>query len=445
VVQNYDVVVVGCGVVGLLVAYESYRIGLSVLVVDKELEPGFGVSRRHAGVLHVIQLPFNSLKSSLALEGNREYDEICRKLGVPLRRLNTIIAATSIFELAISFLAYLYLRAKGYPVVWIPGKELRRMEPSLSRKVRGGLLVKNYGVIDSFALIYNLFDALREAGVEFRLGCRVVGIEPNGGVLVKTSCGEFRGRFLVNAAGLYADEIASMTGLDYRIKPAKGVMAVYSGMSLNNIIAPLPIRPHPRTKGGAIIPTTYGTVVVGPSFSEAEDKEDVSVDRESLHLLSSKFERLLEEGFTKLIPVKAYAGNRPLSPTGDFMFVRRGNVIHIIGAESPALTAAPAIAKRVLRMLGYELNYVRDVERPRPYKKGGRVVCPCGGITEEEVREAVRRGSRTLDGVLMRLKIGMGPCQGSRCIADVIKIIAEELGVKPNELTKFGGGSWLVT
>jgi len=441
---RYDVIVVGSGVVGLFVAYEAYRVGLSVLVIDKEVEPGFGVSRRHAGVIHVLQPPFGSLKSVLALEGNKEYDNVAKKLGVPFVRLNTILVATSLPEFLASFVIYLYLKAKGYPVRWVSGRWLRKGEPSLSRRVKGGIVVANYGVIDSFSLIYSLYDALKDSGVDFRLGCRVVDVKEADGVVVETTCGNFVGKCLVNAAGLYADEIAKMSGLDVEIKPGKGVMAVFAGLKLSNIITPIPLRTHPRTKGGAIIPTVYGTVIVGPSFAEVEEKEDFSVESESFELLKAKFERLIEGGFSKLIPVKVYAGNRPLSPTGDFIIERKGNIVHVLGAESPAFTAAPAIAKRVLKLMGVELNYVRDVERPRPYRKGGRVVCPCRGVTEEEVREAVRRGSKTLDGVMFRLGIGMGPCQGSRCMAEVIKIISEELGVKPSEVTKFGEGSWLV-
>lgn len=442
--KEYDAIIVGCGIVGLFVAYEAYRIGLSVLVLDREPEPGFGASRRHAGVIHVVQPPFGSMKSVLALEGNREYDEICRKLGVPFKRLSAILVARTFSELLFSFFVYLYLKARGYPVRWASGRELRRREPLLNRRTKGGIIVGNYGVIDSFALVYNLYDALRGAGVNFRLNCMVIGIEADDRVLVRTTCGDFVGRFLVNAAGLYADEVARMVGIGVEIKPAKGVMAVYAGRGINNIITAVPIRPHPRTKGGAIVPTPYGTIIVGPTFSEAEDKEDFSVDAENLEALRSKFEGLLEGGFEGFISVKVYAGNRALSPTGDFLVKKRGNLIHIIGTESPALTAAPAIAKMVVKLMGYEVKYVKDLNPPKPYEKLGRVVCPCRGITEGEVREAVRRGSRTLDGVMGRLGIGMGPCQGSRCVADIIRIMAEELRVRPNELTKFGEGSWLV-
>lgn len=97
--------------------------------------------------------------------------------------------------------------------------------------------------------------------------------EQNNGVVVTTKCGEFRGKYGVNAGGLYADELARQVGIDVKITPGKGVMAVFHGRVINAIYAPLTLRQHPRTKGGAIIPI-YCNILIGPNLTNAESKDD---------------------------------------------------------------------------------------------------------------------------------------------------------------------------
>jgi len=439
----FDVVVIGGGVVGLFVSFELARRGFSVAVVDRYPEPGWGVSKRHAGVLHVIQLPFSSYKSRLARRGNPKYVEICRWLGVECREVPALLAVDSWWKLPVVLAAFLYLRLHGIDAALC----LRCRGYRRDFKFATAVLVRGYKVVDSFGLLYRLYDALREAGVRFFFGCRVDHVEEGAGdVVVRTSCGELLARYLVNAGGLYADEIARKLGVNVDIAPGKGVMAVFHGREVGAILAPLTLRPHPRTKGGAVIPTVYGTVLFGPNLTEARDKEDFSTGKEDFELLVKRFGKYFRN-FENLTPVKIFAGNRPLSPTGDVVVKSTGRAVHILGTESPAFTGAPALAEDVVKALeglGLPKREPEELPPPKPYPKCGKVVCFCRGVTECEIREAVRRGSRTLDGVMARHGMGMGPCQGSRCMAEVLKVMSEELGVEPRNITKFGGGSWLV-
>ncbi|AFA40035.1 putative dehydrogenase [Pyrobaculum oguniense TE7] len=441
--MDFDVVVVGSGVVGLFVTHELVRRGFSVAVVDRYLEPGWGVSKRHAGVIHVIQLPFSAYKSRLMRRGNKMYPAICKWLGVECREVPALLVVDKWWKIPLVFVACLYLRLNGVDCsVCLRCAEYRR-----DFNFATAVVVRGYKVVDSFGLIYRLYDVLRATGVHFYLGCEVRSFAEDGdGVVVETSCGALRGRYLVNAAGLYADELAKKAGIDVEIKPGKGVMAIFHGREIGAIIAPLTLQPHPRTKGGAVIPTIYGTVLFGPNLVDATSKGDFETDPENFNLLVEKFSRYVKD-FDKLTPVKIFAGNRPLSPTGDVMIKTGRRSVHIIGTESPIFTGAPALAQDVVKILeemGMEKREPTELPPPEPIKKCGRVVCPCRGVTECEIREAVRRGSRTLDGVMYRFGIGMGLCQGSRCLAEILKIISEELGVEPGKVTKFGGGSWLV-
>lgn len=214
---------------GLFVSFELARRGFSVAVVDRYPEPGWGASKRHAGVLHVIQLPFSSYKSRLARRGNPKYVEICRWLGVECKEVPALLAVDGWWKLPVVLAAFLYLRLHGIDAALC----LRCRGYRRDFKFATAVLVRGYKVVDSFGLLYRLYDALREAGVRFFFGCRVDHVEEGaGGVVVRTSCGELLARYLVNAGGLYADEIARKLGVNVDIAPGKGVMAAFHGRAL---------------------------------------------------------------------------------------------------------------------------------------------------------------------------------------------------------------------
>lgn len=351
-----DVAVVGAGIIGLTIAYRLSKLGRRVVVIEKETEPGRGVTSGQANVVHVIQLPFGSLKSKLARKGNAMYDELCRELGVRLNRVPSVLVVKGWLRLPILFIVYLYLRLElwgEFRVQLKRGKRLREeVEPLLSDEISGGIVVDGYGTVDSQALVAKLWAADEKQGVVFRLGCALTSCTRQGEeTILKTTCGDLNARYIVNAAGLYSDEVARMLGNDSgKLEPGLGVMAVYSGLSLKSIVAPLPLSVGARTKGGAIIPATDGTTIVGPTLRVASSKEERAYTEEDLRLLKAKFQPLLKaEGSL----VRAYTGVRPLSPTRDFIinFDDATKVVDLVGIESPGLTAAPAIAEMVVGIL----------------------------------------------------------------------------------------------
>jgi glycerol-3-phosphate dehydrogenase len=350
-----DVAVVGAGVVGLHVAYRLSKLGRKVVVIEKEMDAGKGVTSGQANVIHVVQLPFGSLKSKLAREGNVMYDEVARELGVKLNRVPSLLVVRGWSRLPALFFVYLYLKLElrgQFRVQLMRGKSLRRQEPLLADKVTGGIVVHGYGTIDTLALVSKLVDASQRFGAVLRFGWELTSVEMGeGSTLLKTSGGDVRAKFVVNAAGLHADDVAVMMGRNFgRLEPGLGVMAVYSGLELKSIVAPLPLSVGARTKGGAIIPATDGTTIVGPTLRVASSKEERAYTDDDLKLLRAKFGPLLKaEGKLE----RVYTGVRPLSPTKDFIidFDRVKRVVSLVGIESPGLTAAPAIALRVERMI----------------------------------------------------------------------------------------------
>ena len=315
-----------------------------------------GVTSGQANVIHVVQLPFNSLKSKLARTGNRMYDDLCRELGVKLDRMPALLVVRKWRLIPVLVAAFAYLRLKlggEYRVRLMRGSSLRKIEPLLAKGIVGGAAVDGYGTVDVQSLVTRLREASESRGAQFVFGCKLTSAASEGGATVlRTTRGEFKANFVVNAAGLYSDEVALALGCNLgSLEPGLGVMAVYSGLPVRCIVAPLPVGVGSRTKGGAVIPATDGTTIVGPTLRVVASKEDRAHTDEDLELLTGKFGPLLGAGGELL---KVYSGVRPLSPSGDFIvdFDRDRRLVNLVGIESPGLTAAPAIAEMVEHMLG---------------------------------------------------------------------------------------------
>ena len=352
--EEADVGVIGAGVVGLFVAYQLSKLGRRVVVIEKQEAPGMGVTSGQATVIHVVQLPFGSMKSKLARRGNVMYDEVVRELGVKLLRLPSLIVARGWVKLPVLFAVWLYLKLElrgEFRVQLMRGNSLRKLEPLLADGIAGGIVVRGYGTIDVSSLVSSLTEALKNRGATFKFRSALTSAQVVDKLtILKTTGGDVRARCVINAAGLYSDEVARILGKDFGVlKPGLGVMAVYTGLELKSIVAPLPLDVGARTKGGAIIPATDGTVIIGPTLRVAASKEDIAYTDEDLELLKSKFGTLLRFQGSLL---RVYTGVRPMSPTKDFIidFDRDRRTINLVGIESPGLTAAPAIADMVAKM-----------------------------------------------------------------------------------------------
>ncbi len=284
---TYDVVIIGAGVIGNFVAYELSKYELKIKIVEKCADVGFGMSKGHDGILHVLQLPFGSLKSKLCLQGNKLYDNVAQELSVPLKRTSTIILSTSTLQvLLLPFLRlYLARNLKGFNVRTISSKELSKAEPNL-RRPRRSLIVDGYGLIDPFELHWRLRESNELNGVEYQFDTTVkeIRVLEDGSVHLGCVSGESTGapqareylaRSVVNAAGASAQDIASMLGDEYEVKFDKGVSLVYSEAVSNHIIAPLTLRQSSETKGGGALLTYDGKSIWGPNLVPISSSEDL--------------------------------------------------------------------------------------------------------------------------------------------------------------------------
>ncbi len=469
----YDVIIVGAGVTGAAAARELSRYRLRLLVLEKEAEPAFGVSKSNSGIVHAgTQNSPASLKGWLCVEGNRLIrEEIAPDLGLDFSQCGQLITAfgeTDLPELERIRKEGEELGVKDMSLVdraWLDANE-----PNLGPAVKAALLVPSAGIISPYRFVYALLENAVKNGAELKTSSPVTGIsrKERGGFYVETPGRVYETRFLLNAAGLYADDISAMAGAPtFRITPRKGEEYLLDKKRehlVNRIIFPLPEK---NSKGILVIKTSDGNPMIGPTAHDTGDKADLSTTDEGL--------REVLEGARRMIPsidksdiIAYFAGLRPASGK-DFIIRHEPSapgLVNAAGIQSPGLTAAPAIAVMlvdILRRNGLDLQpkeYFHRL-RPRPvhlFKISlgetrkliekdpayGDIVCRCELVSAQEVRDAIKRGARTLDGVKFRTRAQAGRCHGGFCTTRILKIMQEELGLPVTELTKRGPGSELV-
>lgn len=468
-----DVIIVGAGVTGAAIARELSRYKLKVLILEKEAEPAFGVSKSNSGIIHAgTQNPPSSVKGWLCVEGNRLMrEEIAADLGLDFAKCGQLIV---VFDLA--DLPELEKIKKDGEELGVKGVELvdrawlDANEPNLGPEAKAALLVPSAGIISPYRFVYALVENAVKNGAELRTSRKVTAIRrPAAGGFEVVAGGEvFRAKFLVNAAGLYADEISALAGAPtFRITPRKGEEYLLDKKRehlSNRILFPLPSK---TSKGILIIKTSDGNPMIGPTAHDVEDKTDLSTTDEGLAEVLAGARRLIPS-VSKSDIIAYFCGLRPVA--GKDFIIRHEDgapgLVNAAGIQSPGLTSAPAIAVMVagiLKQHGLELE-PKDVFhrlRPRPVHlfqvppeetrrliaknpAYGDIVCRCELVSAQEIRDALKRGARTLDGVKFRTRAQSGRCHGGFCTTRILKIMHEELGFPVTALTKRGPGSELI-
>lgn len=483
--RSYDVLIIGGGVVGTAVARELSRYHLRIALLEKETELAFGVSKSNSGIVHPgTQNPSNSLKGKLCVQGNRLIKKMSKELGVDYKEVGELIV---IFDDAdMPRLVEIKAEAeklgvRGMKIV--DSKWLRKHEPNLSEEAVAALYAPTAGIISPYRWAYDLAENAAANGVEIYTGTRVVGIDHGRGgkdarprvstdqsafTIITAPSAAFRARYVINCAGLYADEISAMVGVDdFKIKPRKGEEFLLDKKKehlSNHLLFPLPSK---TSKGVLVIKTSDGNPMIGPTAEDVDDKNDLSTTPEGLEKVLS--------GVRKMIPsidegdvIAYFAGLRPVA--GDDFIIRHEDkvpgFINVAGIQSPGLTASPAIALMVadiLRNNGLRLRkkWLFKKHRPKtvhlfaiPFSKTkqliekdssyGDIVCRCEMVSAKEIKDAVKRGAKTLDGIKFRTRAQAGRCHGGFCTMRIAKIMAQELGVPLTEVTKRGRGSEII-
>ncbi|MGE5573025.1 MAG: NAD(P)/FAD-dependent oxidoreductase [Bacteroidota bacterium] len=465
-----DVAVIGAGVVGAAIARELARYDLAVVLIEREVEAAFGTSKANSGVVHAgFHSTPGTLKASLCVQGNALFDDLARELSVPLRRNGSLMVAMSPDEVSVLCEHFEQGRRNGVPGLrLLDGDEARELEPGLAPEVVAALYAPTGGVVCPYELTFALVENAVANGVTFMAGSSVTALHLRDGrvAAVETPQAIIETAWVVNAAGLFADRVAAMAGDEsFQIRPRKGEEYLLDrrvGGLVRSTIFPVPTA---VSKGILVIPTVDGNLMVGPTAEDTRDRLDLATTRAGFEAVFAAARRMVPSVSSRDI-IASFAGLRAASSEDDFIMrpspVARG-LVHVAGIESPGLTAAPAIARMVVEILrdeGLKMRARRAFNpvRPVPVRFAhlsrsdkarlvasdpafGRIVCRCETVTEAEVVSAIRRGARTVDGVKLRTRAGMGRCQGGFCLPRVMKILSRELGVPLERITKRGPGS----
>ncbi len=476
--NSFDVIVIGGGVVGCAVLRELSRYDLSLLLLEKEADLAEGISKANSGVIHGgFNVPPRSLKARTNVAGLKRIYALAEELHVPHRRTGKLVVALTDDERP----RLEELKAdgdlSGAPGLRIVGEEdIRRLEP-LARG-RWALFSPETGIISPYEFTIALAESAQKNGARVLLEAAVGGAATGReGFRLTTPRGVFRSRWVVNSAGLFADDVARLAGItDYRIFPYRGEYLVTDkdpGLRLGMPVYPVPPREDPGL-GIHITPTMEGNILIGPSAEPVDDRGASETTRTVVRKLKDDAARLVPE--LRRVPfIHSYAGVRPklVDPAGrakfrDFVIEECPTVarwINLVGIESPGLTAAPAIAAMVADMIaaketlrlraGFQAGLperrrfasLGDEERAAAVAAdadSGEMVCRCEHVTRAEVLAALRDpvGARTMDAVKRRTRCGMGRCQGGFCTPRLTEIFQEE-GVPLGRITKRGGGSRL--
>lgn len=469
----YDVIIIGAGVSGSAVARELSRYKIKVGVLEKEEDVCSGTSKANSGIVHAgYDAVEGSLMAKLNVRGNEMMEALARDLDIPFKRTGSLVIC--LHEEDRPQLQVLYERGgrNGVPGLRIlEREELKDMEPNISDEACAALYAPTAGIICPFELNIAMAENAAMNGVEFRFNTEVQDLKPTEkGWEIHTSQGVCETRYVVNAAGVYADVFHNIVSKNkIHITPRRGDYCLLDKSAGSHVGRTIFALPGKYGKGVLITPTVHGNLLVGPTAVDIEDKEGTNTTKEGLDEIIKKAGMNIKNLPMKQV-ITSFAGLRAHEDGHEFLIGEvedaRG-FIDCAGIESPGLTSSPAIGEMVGNLLRDKMN-LEEKEDFISIRKGvlnpdtldreqrnlliqekpeyGNIVCRCEMITEGEIIDAIQRplGARSLDGVKKRTRVGMGRCQTGFCSPKTMEILARELHIPISEVTKSGGASGII-
>lgn len=478
VIHETDIVIVGGGIVGCGIARELSKYNLNISLVEKEEDVAEGTSKANNGMVHPgnAAMPF-TLNAKLNVKGNAMYSKWAEELEFTFKRTGSLILAYNKEQKKILNLAYLAGKLNRVPgMKKISGKQAMKIEAYIKKEPDIALWTPTSAYVDGYGVTIALAENAAKNGVKFHLGAEVADVIVEKGQVqgIITNKGIIKSRYVINAAGLYADDIAEMAGDKfYTIHPRKGGILIFDknkkGFSRATVTTKTKGR-NKQSKGGGTQCTAEGNALWGPSAREIMDKEDLSFKREDMEHSFSVGE-YVDPDMTKGNIIAYFAGNRAADYKEDFIIEKSKKVkgfVHVSGIQSPGLAAAPAIAEMVVDIIRGEEGTLDKKQNYDPLRKGpvefrllsrqeqneiikkdsryGNVICRCETITEGEIVEAIHGliPCTSVDGVKRRTRASMGRCQGGFCGPKILSILARELGKDITEITQKGHDSFII-
>ena len=468
--KSYDVAVIGGGLLGCFAARNLCRRKLHIALLEAREDVCTGISRANTAIIYPgYDHKPGTLKAELCVRANARFDALCRELDVSFSRCGSLMV--SFGEKADAVLRKKYENGLllGVPGLrLLSGEDAQRMEPSLAESISSALYAPTAGTVNPWELGIAACENAAANGAALFLSTRVLGIRrTEQGYQIETDRGHFSCRAVVNCAGLQADRVQELLfPSPVHIAPNAADYLILDRAAGNKPSHIIQYEPEDGGKGFNAVPTVEGSLLLGPS--ERENETDFAVSAAGLSFVRERAGRVLP-GLDLQATIRSFAAVRPNPQRPDGSSIGSFVIEHpspafwsLIGIKTPGLTCADElgryVADKVAAELGAEENpsfsplrsgIRRARELPLSQRAAlvrenadyGETLCHCEDVTKAEIREAIRRGAVSVDGVKRRVGAGMGRCQGSRCERAVMELLAEELGVPVTAVRKDGPGS----
>ena len=468
-----DVVIIGAGVTGASVAYNLSKYAGDFLVVEKHSDVCEETSKANSGICHGgYDAKPGSMKAKMNVEGNHMMREISEELSFPYQQIGTLVLCHK--QEDFDKLQALYDQGiengvGGMKIIY--NEEILALEPNVEKDVYAALLCEEAGIVDPFMMNIAYAEGSNLNGVEYKFDTEITSIEKVDDHYILTSQdGEkIETRAVVNAAGLYSDAIHNQLLNDnkFDVRARRGEYLLLDKATrgfVNHVLFNLPTE---KGKGILVTPTIDGNTLIGPTSDFVDDKADTVTTQERIEEVIEKVEDTVENVPVRQV-ITSFSGNRAHESGGDFILEEtQKGFFDCVGIESPGLTSAPAIGKYMANLVKESLDLAENKEfkpgrNPIPKTSEmsteahnelikenplyGKIICRCEKVTEGEIVDAINGplGARTVDGIKRRVRATAGRCQGGFCLPSIIEIMARELGVDGEEITKKGNNSYYI-
>ena len=465
----FDVAVIGAGVIGGMTARALSKYDLSICILEKENDVAMGATKANSAIVHAgFDAKENSLKAKLNVAGSKMMETVCKELGVRYKNNGSLVIGFNDEDRAVLEELLVRGNANGVEGLKVLDKDgVKAVEPGLSDTVTCALYAPTGSIVCPYDLAVSAIGNAMDNGAELMCNFGVTSIEKcENGYVLSNGESTVEARFVINCAGIYSDDIAKLVGDDsFEVNARRGEYILLDKECGNLVSHTIFRTPSKMGKGILVSPTVDGNLLLGPTSEDIEEKENKNVTEDGFaQIISKARENIPYVPIGKSIT--SFCGLRAVGSTGDFIINSPAPAfINAAGIESPGLSASPAIALYIIDLLkeqgltltekeSYEptrrsMHHFRDAsieEKNEMIKKNasyGKIVCRCECVTEGEILDALRTNpkARDLDGVKRRTRSQMGRCQGGFCTPYITELIAKELDIPFEGVTKFGGSS----
>ncbi len=445
----YDIAIIGAGAVGSAIARELSRYELNIVLLEANPDVGMGTSKASTAIWHTgYDATPGSLESELLKRSYPLMESFMKEVGSPFELVGGLLIAWNEEQ----FQALPKLLEKAHKngdrdVHIISKEEVYQREPHLGEGALGGMFVPGEGILCTFTIPLACATQAVVNGVKLKLNFGVKSIQQSDGVsMISSGSEDVRAKWVVNAAGLYSDEINNHFGHEnFKVTPRRGELVVYDKLArplVKHVLLPVPTA---TTKGVLISPTIYGNVLLGPTAEDLPDKTATNTSANGLQSLLDKGRKILPELLEEEVTA-TYAGLRAATEHSDYQIQLHAGQKYVCvgGIRSTGISGCLGIAEYVADLLkegGLQLHPKSEFKTiqvstigeafTRPYQNGeliqknpeyGRILCHCERVSQGEVNDAICADvpATTLDALRRRTRAMQGRCQGFNCHAAMV-------------------------